>query len=348
MTFTIVLQAGARLPASIHKADRMKAWQVQQYGSPDQALVLAEAELPDPGPGEIRLRVRAAALGLPDLMMCQGSYEYRPQLPFTPGQEVCGLVDAVGEGVGYSPGERLMAVTSFYLGHGGFAEQAMTDSTMAYPVPEAMSDTEAAGFVIPFHTAWAALVERAGLGQGETLLVLGAAGGSGSAAVQLGRALGARVIAVAGGAERAQGCRAHGADEVIDHRAGDFAESVQKITNNRGADVIFDPVGGESCRRAADCLALGGRLLLVGFASGSQDMPAARKILLANASVMGVFVGAYSAEQRLAFHASLLDLYGQQRLKPLIDRTISFTEIPAGLAVIEDRGSCGKIVASVT
>ena len=325
----------------------MKAWQIQEYGAPSQVLALAETQLPEPGPGEIRLQVRAAALGLPDVMMCRGEYEYHPELPFTPGQEVCGIVEAVGEGVSVSPGDRLMAVTSFYNGYGGFAEQAMTEQSMIYPVPESMLDTEAAAFGISFHTAWTALVSRGCLQAGETLVVLGAAGGSGSAAVQLGRALGARVIAVAGGSEKLERCRSYGADEVIDHRSQDFVESVQKMTNGRGANVIFDPVGGALCERAVECLASEGRLLLIGFASGAGSVPSAHKLLLRNCSVMGVFVGGYSPEQRLAMHTSLLDLYTNGRIRPLVDRTIDFAQIPEGLAAIEDRAARGKIVASI-
>jgi NADPH2:quinone reductase len=326
----------------------MRAWQVRQYGEPEQALVLGETELPEPGPGEMRLQVQTAALGLPDVMMCRGDYEFRPELPFTPGQEVCGIVEAVGEGVSYSPGDRLMAITAFYQGYGGFAGQAMTDQAMAYPVPVAMSDTEAAGFVIPFHTAWAALVERAALAEGETLLVLGAAGGSGSAAVQLGHALGARVIAVAGGTERSEGCRDHGADEVIDHHQADFVDSVQRLTENRGADVVFDPVGGEFCRRSAKCLASGGRILLVGFASGGQELPDARRILLANGSIMGVFVGGWPPEGRLSMHEKLLELYAAGKIRPTIGAEIGFDEVPAGLEALANRRGRGKLVARIT
>ena len=206
---------------------------------------------------------------------------------------------------------------------------------------------EAAAFGIPYHTAWAALVARGCLQAGETLLVLGAAGGSGSAAVQLGRALGARVIAVAGGPGKLEQCRSYGAAELIDHRSQDFVEVVNQLTSDRGADLIFDPVGGDMCKLAVGCLASEGRLLLIGFASGASGIPSAHKLLLRNCSVMGVFVGGYSPKQRLAMHTSLLELYTQGRIGPLVDRTIAFAEIPAGLAVIEDRSVCGKIIASM-
>ncbi len=326
----------------------MKAWQLAQLGAPEEVLELCEKKLPGPAQGEIALQVGAAAIGLPDVMMCRGNYEYSPELPFTPGQEVVGTVLATGEGVGSCEvGDRLMAITTFYNGHGGFAEQTMTVEGMAYPVPDAMPDVEAAAFGIPFHTAWAALVVRGCLQAGETLVVLGAAGGSGSAAVQLGRALGARVIAVAGGPDKLEQCLNYGAEEVIDHRSQDFVEVVNQLTSGRGADLVFDPVGGDMCKLAVDCLASEGRLLLIGFASGASGIPSAHRLLLRNCSVMGVFVGGYSPEQRLAMHTSLLELYTQGRIRPLVDRTIGFTQIPEALAAIEDRSVCGKIIASM-
>ena len=166
----------------------MRAWQVQRNGEPKEALELGEAELPKPGPGQVRLEVRAVGIGLPDLFMCRGSYAMRPAMPFTPGQEVVGIVRELGEGARARVGERIMGVTAFFLGRGGFAESCLALDEFAPNVPEAMTDAEAAGFVIPFWTAYVALVRRAGLEAGETLLVLGAAGGTGSAAVQLGKA----------------------------------------------------------------------------------------------------------------------------------------------------------------
>ncbi|MEP5764629.1 MAG: NADPH:quinone oxidoreductase family protein [Halieaceae bacterium] len=326
----------------------MQAWQLSEYGEPRSVLKLCDVELPAPGPGEIKLQVQAAALGLPDVMMCRGTYEYRPEFPFTPGQEVVGRVVAAGEGVSARVGDRLMAITAFYDGYGGFAEQAMTTGGMAYPVPADMPDVHAAAFGIPFQTAWAALVIRGALREGETLLVHGAAGGSGSAAVQLGRALGARVIAVAGGAERAQACRDYGAEAVIDHGSVDFVDQVQALTQGAGVDVIFDPVGGETCNRSVDCLASGGRLLLIGFACGDPGLPDSRKVLLANASVLGVFVGAYAAQDRQHIHQSLLDFYSDGRIVPLVGAELGFFDIPAGLEELAARRSAGKLVARIT
>ena len=323
----------------------MKAWQVSEYGAPEQVLQLADVTLPAPGPGELRLRVLAAGLGLPDVMMCGGGYEFRPDLPFTPGQEVCGEVLAVGEGVSYQPGQRLCGVTAFYNGHGGFAEETLSSQDMLYPVPESMPAVQAAGFSIPFQTAWAALVERGAMQPGETLVVLGAAGGSGAAAVELGHALGARVIAVAAGAERSSACLEYGADVAIDYRAEDVVERVMQVTKGSGADLVFDPVGGAACEQAVDYLAPRGRILMIGFASGKTGHPSGRKLLLANASLLGVFVGAYSPAERQALHASLLTLFESGQIDPRPGAQLTFSEIPSGLAQLAARGSTGKLVA---
>ena len=169
----------------------MRAWRVTGLGEPEQVLELQECELPDPGPGEMKIAVQVAGIGLPDALMCQGEYAFKPTVPFSPGQEMCGRVLAVGEDVSYQPGDRVMGVSAFFAGQGGFAEQCITHSDMVFPVPQTMGDVDAACFVIPYQTAWLGLVDRAGLLAGDDLVVLGAAGGSGCAAVELGAALGA-------------------------------------------------------------------------------------------------------------------------------------------------------------
>lgn len=325
----------------------MKAWSAKQLGAPREVLRQSNISLPTAGPGELRIEVATAALGLPDVLMCLGSYEYKPELPFTPGQEVAGTVLEVGEGVSCAVGERVMGVTAFFSGNGGFAEQCMSMEGMVYPVPDAMPDDDAACFIIPYHTAWSALVSRGQLAAGETLLVLGAAGGSGSAAVQLGKALGAKVIAVAGGAEKVKQCRRFGADEVVDHSSCNFADEVNRLTGAAGADLIFDPVGGPTCEAATSCIAVGGRLLAVGFASGQWGEPSGHQLVMKNASYMGVFVGAFTAEQRLQMHSELLALYQLGTIKPLIEHRASFDDIPACLEAIEARQISGKVVACI-
>ncbi len=325
----------------------MKAWSVTRLGAPQEVLVKSNRELPAVGPGEIRIAVKAAALGLPDVMMCRGNYEYKPELPFTPGQEIAGTVIEVGEGVSCSPGERVMGVAAFFSGNGGFAEQCMSLEGMVYPVPAAMPDDEAAAFSIAWHTAWVGLVSRGQLQAGETLLVLGAAGGSGSAALQLGKALGARVIAVVRGADKVELCRGFGADEVIDHGKTSFAAELNSLTDGSGADVVFDPVGGPACEEAMRCIAKGGRLLAIGFASGVWGEPVTHDLVMKNCSLVGVYVGAYDARERLQIHQKLIDLYQRGLIAPPIDKRVDFDGIPAALAALEDRRVCGKLVALI-
>ncbi len=325
----------------------MKAWQITELGEPEQALELVDTELPEPGPGELSIAVDAAGLGLPDVLMCRGQYEYKPQLPFTPGQEVVGRVISAGEGVSFQAGDRVMGVTSFFNGQGGYAQECMSMTGMVYPAPEYMSDEHAAGFVIPWHTAWIALVNRAAAQAGETLLVLGAAGGSGSAAVQLGKALGLRVIAVAGGAGKAAYCGELGADEVIDHHADKVVETTNALTAGLGANIVFDPAGGELCAEVVSCTASEGRLLLVGFASGKWGRVPPHEVVIRNCSAMGVFVGAYSPEQRQAVHEELLALYKKQQLVPLVGRVDGFDALPRMLKEMAERRLRGKAIIKV-
>src|ERR1700686_4393325 len=196
----------------------MRAWQVNATGEPAEVLHPVELARPEPGPGQIRVRVTAAGIGLPDVLMCRGTYPLTPPLPFTPGQEATGVITAVGDGVTNQVGSRVMFVSTFYDGHGSFAEECLALSSTAFPVPDGLTDTEAAGFWIPHLTAWIGLVDRGHLAAEEWLAVLGAAGGSGIAAVQLGRALGARIIAVVSDDERAAFCRGLGAEITLNHR----------------------------------------------------------------------------------------------------------------------------------
>src|SRR3954452_22406294 len=202
----------------------MKAWEVQGAGEPAAVLHLVERELPEPGPGEVRIRVTAAGLGLPDVFMCRGTYPLTPPLPFTSGQEATGVVTAVGEGVDrLAIGDHIMCVTSFIAGNGSFAEECLTFADGAFAVPEGLSAAEAAGFWIPHLTGWIGLVDRGHIAAGDSLAVLGASGGSGIAAVQIGKALGAHVIAIVGDDERAEFCRGLGADEIVNYRSGPVA-----------------------------------------------------------------------------------------------------------------------------
>lgn len=325
----------------------MKAWRVTELGEPEQVLALQECELPEPGAGEIRLSVGVAAIGLPDALMCRGEYAFKPEPPFSPGQEVAGTVLAAGEGASYQPGQRVMGVTAFYAGHGGFAQECMTQTDMVFPTPAAMSDADAAGFAIPFHTAWLGLVDRGGLLAGEIMVVLGAAGGSGCAAVQLGTALGARVIAVAGNDEKLVTCMEQGAQEVINYRKSDVAARILELTEGRGADVIYDPVGGEFAGSLVAALASHGRLLLIGFASGDWASIDTGLLTMRNASVLGVYVGAYSPEQRRGAQQELLALYQRDLIRPVPTEIVSFADLPAAVGRVGRSEVSGKIGVAV-
>jgi len=322
----------------------MRAWQVVKFGEPQEALRLVETELPKPPPGLLRVRVAACALGLPDLLMCRGSYALTPELPFTPGQELVGEVTVVGEGARVRVGDRIMAVSAFFLKSGGFAREALALDEFAFLVPDDMEDAEAAGFVIPYHTAYVGLVQRAALQAGETLLVLGGAGGTGSAAIQLGRAMGAKVLATAGGEDKAAFCRELGADRVIDYRSDDVAGVVRDATGGRGADVVYDTVGGDIFRAATHCIAHEGRLLVVGFASGGWGRPSAAHMATHNYSVMGVMPSGYDREFRDRAQQELLEHRRRGAIRAVVDRVFPFESLPEGLEQLAAGRVRGKLI----
>jgi NADPH:quinone reductase len=325
----------------------MQAWNVNGVGQPKDVIAMEERAVPQPGPGEVQIRVTAAGMGLPDVLMCKGEYAFTPEMPFTPGQEVAGVITAVGEGSSAQVGEKVMGVTAFYTGNGSYAEYCLAPEFSLYPIPEGMSDAEAAAFGIPYLTAWAGLKLRADIQTTEVLLVHGAAGGTGSAAIQLGKALGATVIATASSAEKLDYCRSLGADHCINYREQDFPAEVLTLTEGRGADVIYDPVGGEIFERSVSCTASGGRLLAIGFACGQWGSADTSELVMRNCSVLGVFVGAYGQQERLAGHAALSDLYREGSIAVQIDAQIRFGQIADYLAKLEGREVQGKIVVSM-
>jgi NADPH2:quinone reductase len=329
----------------------MRAWQVQHHGEPTTALRLVDLPEPDPGPGEIRVKVRAAALGMPDAFMCQATYALTPPLPFVPGQEVCGTIESVGPGVVLGPGleigSRVMGVTMFTDGRGGFAETSITRAGGTFRVPSTMSDIDAAGFRIGYSTAWIGLVRRGELQAGETLLVLGAAGGSGATALQVGAALGARTIAVAAGAEKVEYLRRLGADVVIDRSSVDsVAAAVNEATNGGGVDVIYDPVGGAPAEAVLRCLRSGGRLLAVGFASGRWVQVDTVHAVRRNYSLVGVYAGGYTAEESNDDHEALLALADAGKLASVV-HAVPFDTLPAALQDVAQGRVVGKAVAVV-
>jgi NADPH:quinone reductase len=324
----------------------MQAWQVQGTGDPTEVLHLVELETPEPGPGQLRVRVTAAGLGLPDVLMCRGTYPLTPPLPFTPGQEVTGVVTAVGEGVDRAVGDRVMGVTVFYLGHGSFAEECLVQDATVHPVPEGLTDEEAAGFWIPHLTAWTGLVERARAIDGESLVVLGAAGGSGIAAVQLGRALGLRVVAVVSDEVKAAFCLGLGASEALVHGGEPLAPRIREVLGG-GADVVYDPVGGALAEDAITALARNGRFLAIGFASGRWPVIEAHDLVVANTSFLGVIAGGQSGAELEQIHRDLSALIASGRLRNAVTATVAFAELPAGLQQIADRAVVGKLVMRV-
>ena len=307
---------------------------------------LRVSEIPEPeaGPGTLQVEVRAAGCNFFDILIVQGKYQVKPAFPFTPGGEIAGVVREVGEGVeGFAVGDRILAGTQT----GGFAETAVVPARDAHLLPDGMSFEEGAAIPIIYPTSYAALIFRANLQAGETLLVHAAAGGVGSAALQIGKALGARVIATVGGAEKAEIARELGADEVIDYRVGDFVARVNEITGGSGADVIYDSVGGDVFDRSLKCIAWNGRLLVVGFASGRIPELKANRILLKNIAVTGIHWGAYldnEPERVPETFEGLFALYREGMIKPLIFKSYALEDLPSALGDLASRKTHGKLI----
>jgi NADPH2:quinone reductase len=324
----------------------VRAWQVVGAGEPGSALAIGEVALGPPPSGMLRVRVEACGLGLPDVFMCRGSYALTPKMPFTPGQELAGVVLEAGEAAHARAGTRVMAVSAFFLGHGGFAEEAWALDDFCFPIPDDMSSDEGAAFLIPYHTAWIGLVRRGALRAGETLLVTGGAGGTGSAAIQLGRALGARVLATARGGDRQAFCRALGAEVALDPGT-DLAAAVREATNGQGADVVYDTVGGDAFDAATRCIAHEGRLLVVGFASGRWGRPDPAHLVTHNYSIIGVMPSGYRREQKSADHAALLAHRARGALRVPLEPPVPFAELPHALERLARREVLGKLVLRV-
>ncbi|MEM7412711.1 MAG: NADPH:quinone oxidoreductase family protein [Myxococcota bacterium] len=326
----------------------MKAWQITAAGEPVDVLRCVDVERPALPPGHVRIQVDAVAVGFPDVLMCRGTYVFKPPLPFTPGQECVGRVlECASDVTQFAVGDRVMGIVSFYTGHGAYAEESIAPASSLYPADDKISDAEAAGFCIAYHTAHVALDLRAGLRAGETLLVHGASGGTGMAAIQLGKALGARVVACAGGDEKTALARELGADLVIDHRSEDFVAAVRAFTNDAGANVIYDPVGGEIYERSFDCLATHGRILPIGFACGRWGETPLGKIILANVSIVTASPPGGDYPEQLAYHAALLERASQGQLRVHVDATVDFDHVPDGVQRVSDRASMGRVVVKL-
>ena len=321
----------------------MKAVLCKTLG-PARDLVLEDVASPQPRKNEILLDVQAAGVNFPDTLIIEGKYQFQPPLPFSPGGEAAGVVAAVGEKAGaLKVGDRVMALT----GWGAFAEQVAVPFYNVLPIPASMDFTTAAAFGMTYGTSMHALRQRGQLQAGETLLVLGASGGVGLAAVEIGKAMGARVIAAASSAEKLAVAKAAGADELIDYTQASLREEIKRLTGGQGVDVVYDPVGGELFEQAVRGLAWNGRLLVVGFASGSIPQLAANLVLLKGAAVLGVFWGAFAQRQpedNAANFKQLFAWHAEGKLKPLVSQTYPLAEAGAAIEKLGQRQAVGKLV----
>ncbi|MDX3853485.1 NADPH:quinone oxidoreductase family protein [Streptomyces sp. AK02-01A] len=314
----------------------MQAWRVHRNGEPSEVMRLESVERPEPGEGQIRLLVRAANINFPDALLCRGQYQVRPPLPFTPGVEICGET---------ADGRRVIATPA--LPNGGLAEYVVADAAAVLPAPESLDDAEAAALHIGYQTGWFGLHRRAGLRAGETLLVHAAAGGVGSAAVQLGKAAGATVIGVVGGPAKARVARELGCDMVVDRRTDDLVAAVKEATGGRGADVVYDPVGGDAYTKSAKCVAFEGRIVVVGFASGTVPCPALNHALVKNYSVMGLHWGLYTTKDPAAVarcHQELTALAARGAIKPLISERVPMKGGADAVQRVADGVTTGRVV----
>src|SRR5688572_3977947 len=321
----------------------MKAVLCKQYGPPE-SLTFEELPSPRAGPGEAVISVKAASLNFPDVLIIQNKYQFKPALPFSPGSELAGVVKEVGAGVtAFKPGDKVIAFTTF----GAFAEEAKTEAARLLPLPEGMDFVAGAAFLLTYATSDHALRDRAALRAGETLLVLGAAGGVGLAAIDIGKALGARVIACASSEEKLAVCREHGADATINYVAEDLRERIKALTQGRGMDVVYDAVGGPYTEPAFRSIAWRGRLLVVGFAAGEIPRLPLNLALLKGAAVVGVFWGDFAKREPREFAESVAQLgrwCQEGRLRPHVSKTFPLREAAEALKLMAARQVKGKVV----
>ena len=323
----------------------MRAILCKELG-PANTLVIEDIASPVPGKGEVKVRVKAAGLNFPDTLIIEGKYQIKPELPFSPGGEMGGEVLEVGDGVkNFKAGQRVMGLT----GYGAFAEEILVPENRLIPVPDGMDDHTAAAFSMVYGTSYHALKQRANIQPGETLLVLGASGGVGLAAVEIGKAMGANVIACASSDEKLEVAREAGADDLINYADEDLKEALKK-RYPRGVDVIYDPVGDKFTEAALRNMAWNGRLLVVGFAAGDIPKIPANLALLKGCSIVGVFWGAFTQQEpkvNMQNIMELFQLFGQGKLKPRISQVFKFEEYEQALAALTSRTAKGKVVLDV-
>src|SRR6266852_2777385 len=324
----------------------MKAVLCKAYGPPE-SLVIEDVPPLDAGPGEVVVSVKAASVNFPDVLIIQNKYQVKPPLPFSPGSEVAGIVKAVGGGVTHvKPGDRVMAI----IGYGAFAEEVKVEGRRVLPLPAGMDFESAAAFGLTYATSEHALVDRGALTAGETLLVLGAAGGVGLAAIEIGKALGGRVIACASTADKLAVCREHGADKTINYATDDLRERIKALTGGNGPDVIYDSVGGPYTDPALRSIAWRGRLLVVGFAAGEIPKIPLNLTLLKGCSIVGVFWGEFAKRERDLNAANLRELTAwlrAKKIKPHVSQTFPLERAADALTLMAGRKVKGKVVLTV-
>ncbi len=323
----------------------MRALLCKELGRPEK-LVIEEVTDPVAGRGEVVIDVRAAGFNFPDLLIIQGKYQFTPPLPFSPGGEVAGRIASLGEGVkGLRPGDRVTATTIF----GGFAEKLKVSVAQITPLPESIPYEVGAGFTVAYGTSYHALKQRAGLKEGESLLVLGAAGGVGLAAVEIGKAMGAKVIAAASSDKKLETTYQHGADEGINYSEEDL-KARAKALGGGGVDVVYDPVGGEYSEAALRALNRGGRHLVIGFAAGEIPRIRLNLTLLKECQIVGVYWGAYKKNEPETYRASFDELakwYAEGRLKPHVSQVFPLAQVPQALGVLQSRQATGRLVIDI-
>lgn len=321
----------------------MKAVLCKEWGPPE-SLVLEDIPAREPGPGQVRIKVRAASVNFPDVLIIQNKYQFKPERPFSPGSEAAGDVISVGPGVTQvKPGDRVLAST----GHGSFAEEVIAAAEKVVVLPPGLGYDVASAFMLTYGTSWHALTDRAALKAGETVLVLGAAGGVGISAIEIAKALGARVIAAASTEEKLAVCREHGADATINYEQEDLREAIKRTTDGRGPDVIYDPVGGKYAEPAFRSIGWRGRYLVVGFANGQIPALPLNLMLLKGASVVGVFWGDYTRREPQANQEDvrqMMALLAAGKLRPHISATYRLDQVPQALLDMAARKVTGKVL----
>jgi|Marorgknorr_s2lv_3_1036020.scaffolds.fasta_scaffold00248_20 NADPH2:quinone reductase len=324
---------------------KIRSWQINELGDPWTHLSMADVTMPALPDGTCRISVEAVDLNFADILQCQGSYQVKPELPFTPGMNAIGTIVEVAEGVEYSVGDRIIGPA--HQQFGGYADECFIAASKASAVQEGIDPIKAAAMHVTYGTAWFGLHLRGKLQPGETVLVLAGAGGVGSAAIELAKVHGCWVIAAAGSKDKTDACLSLGADEVVDYNNEDLYERVMTLTYRRGVDVVYDPVGGDYFDIARRLVAWEGRLLIIGFASGTIPSAQMNHALVKNYSIVGVHMGGYRGRSEAPFeqcYAELYQLLIDGKIDPLVDEVIGFNDLPNALKRLADRKTKGRVV----